>query len=261
MQYVDRKHRTTAYSRDMAVGYDQKRARQATWHRENAIVRRWSQTVPAGSRVLDIPCGTGRLFPIFFDRGIRVVGADLSDEMMQEIPTSVRNSPLLESLERRDASDLPYADQHFDYVVSLRLFHLCDLPKRVQVKMLGEFMRVAKAGVVLHLPLSGRSFASRVADTLWRASPRREGPVHFMRLALARMRGTTKRRPTIAQNGAGTPRAARWAGAVWSQPELTDAFREGGFKLVGAYGAISPWSAKKICVAVRVGDVAAGGAR
>lgn len=252
MQDLDRQYWSAAYGRDKATGYEQKRRRQATWHRENAIVKRWSQTVSAGSRVLDLPCGTGRLFPILFQRGISVVGADLSSDMMAEIPSSVRHSPLLEGLVRCDAVDLPYPHRHFDYVVSLRLFHLGTVPKDVQVRMLTEFMRVAAKGVVLHVPLSGRSLVSRLADYLWRAVPWREGPVPRLRAYLARLR-QARTRTTDKGGIMGVSRSpARSRGGAWTWPELCNAFHDGGFRIAEAYGAISPLSAKKICVAVRV---------
>ncbi|HEU5208565.1 MAG TPA: class I SAM-dependent methyltransferase [Longimicrobiales bacterium] len=241
-----------AYTHKQAAGYDEKRRRQLAWHRENDLVRNWSETVPRGSRVLDIPCGTGRLFPIFFARGLQVVGADLSENMLAQVPDEYRSSRLLEGLDTGDATDLDYEDRSFDYVVSLRLFHLVRIPKEAQQTMLHEFTRVARRGVVLHVPLLGRSTASRLVDAGWRLfSVRREGPVHFTRVAWkrsrARARGRARQRRTA--NGGFRP---VWKGGVWTLSEIERAFNERGFELAEAHGAISPFSSKKILVANRV---------
>lgn len=238
-----------AYIGQRVAVYDQKRHRQTEWQRENAIVRQWCSTVPTGSRVLDIPCGTGRLFPFFFARGLRVVGADLSEEMMAMIPDALRTSPLLEGLERCDAADLPYPDGHFDYVVCLRLFHLGGLPKEVQDRILVELMRVAAKGMVLHVCLEG-SLVSRAMDWTWRVW--REGPAAALRVAAKKLRrralaGRASRLDVPPAAGA----KRRPTSVVWNREELGRAFAAGGFQVVQEYGAISPFSSKKILVTTR----------
>jgi SAM-dependent methyltransferase len=44
--------------------------------RASAWVRRWSHLVPAGARVLDVACGSGRHVRWFAERGCRVTGVD-----------------------------------------------------------------------------------------------------------------------------------------------------------------------------------------
>lgn len=238
-----------AYSREQAVRYEARRRRQLTWYRENEIIRRWSETVSPGGRVLDIPCGTGRLFPIFFARGLKVTGADLSDEMLAQVPDEYRNVSLLEGLEPGDATDLKYANGSFDYVVSLRLFHLMRVPRDVQRRMLEEFTRVARRGVVLHVPLRGRSRFTRAVDMAWRLfSVRREGPIHLARNR-SRERARVRARP---RNGAGGGKREVWRDGVWTLPELQQAFSEQGFRVSEVHGAISPFSSKKILIANRI---------
>jgi len=55
------------YRGQAAVAYDEKRTgnrrNQRRWNAELACVDEIMNSIPEGSRVLDIPCGTGRFFP------------------------------------------------------------------------------------------------------------------------------------------------------------------------------------------------------
>ena len=98
--------------------------------REKRCIGRLLDTVPAGARVLDLPCGTGRLTDFMVSRGWHVHATDSSEHMVAEARRRWQ--------ERRvaDAGDLPdvgfsvedvmettFPDGHFDAVVCNRLFH------------------------------------------------------------------------------------------------------------------------------------------
>jgi demethylmenaquinone methyltransferase/2-methoxy-6-polyprenyl-1,4-benzoquinol methylase len=65
--------------------------------------------IPAGSRVLDLACGTGDLCRILSDRGHSVVGLDFSEGMLRAAHTT---TPLV----RADALQLPFAPGSFDAI-------------------------------------------------------------------------------------------------------------------------------------------------
>jgi SAM-dependent methyltransferase len=74
-------------------------------------VRRWTSLVPAGSRVLDVACGSGRHVRWFAEHGCRVTGVDRDAE-------SLRTLTMAETL----AADLengpwPLPGRRFDAVV------------------------------------------------------------------------------------------------------------------------------------------------
>jgi len=71
---------------------------------------------PGPLRVLDLPCGSGRLMGPLMDRRCRVVGADLSPEMVQEAESRLRGSPGLLGFVRCDVHRLPFRDGAFDMV-------------------------------------------------------------------------------------------------------------------------------------------------
>ena len=50
--------------------------------REVRCIRRALSEIESGSRVLDLPCGTGRLLPMLHESGYRVTEADSSPHMV-----------------------------------------------------------------------------------------------------------------------------------------------------------------------------------
>ena len=50
--------------------------------REKACILKCLESIPGGSRVLDLPCGTGRMTRILVSRGYDVTGADVSEAML-----------------------------------------------------------------------------------------------------------------------------------------------------------------------------------
>jgi SAM-dependent methyltransferase len=84
----------------------------------------------AGARVLEIGVGTGRIAHPVAATGCRVVGFDISAEMLREVGGGERPlSPTL-SLLQADLHDLPFVSDAFDAVLAVHVLHLArDLPK------------------------------------------------------------------------------------------------------------------------------------
>jgi SAM-dependent methyltransferase len=121
----------------------------ARWkHRrdETLVTELLARSGPHAS-VLDLPCGTGRLFPALQRAVPLVLGADLAREMLlagRAARPEVR-LPLLQA----DATRLPFADRSVDALVSLRfLFHF---ERAERVAMLTEFARVARRAVIVQV--------------------------------------------------------------------------------------------------------------
>ncbi len=84
-------------------------------------------------RVLDLPCGTGRLYPSLNDLGKHYVGADVSIPMLthSEVPSVAG-----------DAFRMPFMTSAFDTVVCCRLLH--HLEEREELpRVIDELMRVS----------------------------------------------------------------------------------------------------------------------
>jgi len=81
------------------------------------------------SRILDLPCGTGRLLPLILDLGHRYSGADVSEHMVNaarqklaELRGSTESEPHAD-FRVEDIMQLSYPDDAFDAVIVNRLFH------------------------------------------------------------------------------------------------------------------------------------------
>ena len=105
--------------------------------------------VNAGARILDVPCGTGRLVRALVDEGYVVTGADVSEAMLAKAASQFDDMPTTSrpSLVVGDAEALPFADASFDLVVSLRLFG--HLPPAARARALLDFRRVSRGHVIV----------------------------------------------------------------------------------------------------------------
>ena len=104
--------------------------------------------IPAGTSVLDIPCGGGLAF-----RGLRpgqavqYVAADISPYMLQQARREARRRGVLDSIEfvEADITALQFSDASFDLCVTYNGLHCLAAPRLA----LGELTRVLKPGGTL----------------------------------------------------------------------------------------------------------------
>ncbi len=89
-------------------------------------------------RLLDIPCGTGIYSARFHELGYDVVASDASFEMLQLTVSRGYDFEILQS----DIFHLPFGDDSFDVVVTLRLFQHFPLPH--VSRAMQELQRVVK---------------------------------------------------------------------------------------------------------------------
>jgi SAM-dependent methyltransferase len=112
--------------------------------------RFWQPVIPTfkehwnitqASSILDVGCAKGFMLHDFSEMipGIKVAGIDISKYAIEHSLESVRNS-----LEVADAKNLPYADNSFDFVISINTIH--NLERDECKKALQEIERVAKKG-------------------------------------------------------------------------------------------------------------------
>jgi len=103
---------------------------------------------PAGSAVLDIPCGGGvALRGLRPGQGVRYVAADIAPAMLDRTVDAAAERGLADQVEPRvaDVGALPFADGEFDLVVSFTGLH-CFPDPRLAVLEMG---RVTHPGGVL----------------------------------------------------------------------------------------------------------------
>lgn len=117
-------------TRHAASGYPSHYGRSLRDRLEHRCIRQFVESLTPGSRILDLPCGTGRLTPLLQSRGLRVVGADCSEWMVQAArETWTRGEAFVDSpagaptFEVRQAMRTGYPEGAFDAVICNRLFH------------------------------------------------------------------------------------------------------------------------------------------
>ena len=93
-----------------------------------------------GSLVLDVATGTGQQALAFAECGLQVVGMDLTEAMLRVARKHNREG--LVKFEAGDATQLGYADDHFD--ITCVSFALHDMPPAIRAKVLREMVRVTK---------------------------------------------------------------------------------------------------------------------
>jgi SAM-dependent methyltransferase len=153
---VKRRYRDAA----VATSYDAARflsARGQKRHRLTlaAIQRAFDKAASLGTPIrscLDLPCGTGRLFPWLVQQRLRFVGADISLEMMQtagrkeNVTSGGRISP---ALVQCDGESLPLKSRSLDGVLCIRfMFHV---PRAVRIRMLREMARVSRRWLIVDI--------------------------------------------------------------------------------------------------------------
>ena len=109
-----------------------------------AFVERLLATCPAGGRVLDAPCGTGKYFAQVAASGQRVVGVDQSAGMLNQ----ARAKGIAESLVEVGLQELPF-DGEFDGAMTID--GLENVPPEDWPLVLANLRRAVKPGAHLYL--------------------------------------------------------------------------------------------------------------
>lgn len=102
--------------------------------------------VKDGEKVLDLATGTGRVAVGLAEKGVSLIAADLTFKMLERAKEKVTEKRLEKqvSFNMANALHLPYKDNTFDKIVSIRFFHI--LPYEMQKAILKEIRRVLKPG-------------------------------------------------------------------------------------------------------------------
>jgi SAM-dependent methyltransferase len=169
----------------IAEGYDSFRYETRLGRRRNrrdlaAIGRALTEAARQGAPIatgLDLPCGTGRLFPLFAERRIAAIGGDISLEMMR-----VARRKLAFPLLQCNAERLPFRDGSVDGVFSIRF--ILHLDRGARLRILREMARVSRRWLLLDLR-HRYNLRSLVWPLARRLGLRRDVPFRFSRSGLA----------------------------------------------------------------------------
>jgi ubiquinone/menaquinone biosynthesis C-methylase UbiE len=115
------------------------------------------------ARVLDVGTGTGRISIPLLERGLDLIGCDLSAKMLRRLQEKSPSARIAQA----DASQLPFPTGSFDAVMTAHILHLIPMWREA----LREFRRVLRPqGVYLNLKtweVTGVSIRAQMRET-WR---------------------------------------------------------------------------------------------
>lgn len=93
---INKKRNPDYYLGKTAIKYEDKRKHQNSWKEEYKIVEKTiSKYLP--EKIIDIPVGTGRFFPIYEKYNVDVLGIDISPDMLKEAKKKNNNFALKQS--------------------------------------------------------------------------------------------------------------------------------------------------------------------
>lgn len=116
---------STKYVGQTAEQYDRVRAGKK-WDAEHDAIKQLLVHLARDVSVLDIPVGTGRLFPYFDARGFDICGVDVSSDMLAKARERADSIDRHVQLEQCDIRSVPHPDNSFDLVVCLRFLNMVD---------------------------------------------------------------------------------------------------------------------------------------
>jgi SAM-dependent methyltransferase len=161
------------YRSELAEEYDNLRKGRAVFNWEEEIVGELLKGYAPGSRILDVPVGTGRFIPTYTGLGLEVVGLDASADMLQQAAKTFDASARSVTLVEGSATDLPFPDDDFDALVSFR-FLPGKLTLRQTRRALREFARVTRGTCFLLLKIGDRAHPPSWRDAYSRLGTRPE---------------------------------------------------------------------------------------
>ncbi len=148
---------------DVANTYNNKRfssisGRLSDWLDKRAI-KKSIASLPKTMRILDMPCGTGRISHCLLSLGYnKVTCADISDDMIQVASSMLKNFQDV-TFHRVDAENTPFGNASFDAIVSIRF--MGHIPKDIRIKILKEMGRICKGNIIIEYPVTN-PFARRI---------------------------------------------------------------------------------------------------
>lgn len=122
---------------------------------EQRSVRRLLKSIRTDiSMIADVPCGSGKLMPVFSGLSLPAVAGDVSGPMLRIATRLAHQLAPSTKFVRLDITQLPFADGTFDAVICLRFLHR--VPPAIKRAALLELRRIARRYVVVSYGIETR---------------------------------------------------------------------------------------------------------
>jgi SAM-dependent methyltransferase len=188
--------------------------------------------LPAGSTVLDLPCGWGRLRPYLEAQGLGVLGGDLSALNLQR-----HRREFGEGVARLDLRALPFRDACVDGVLCAYTSWGYFATREENLQQLREYARVLRPGGTLLLDLCGRHLLAAGVKAVGSGWRRLDGYRERVRWSPDGKRILTEREC----------QGERFRHDIWipTDEEVREALGDADFRLEEAFGGLQgePWLA------------------
>ena len=127
-----------------AYDYDLGREDSDKWKAEYKAVQEGLSGITG--TILDVPCGTGRFFPIYLERGFKILGMDISEDMLHQAKA---RDPQAQLQEGDIAKGIPLPDKSVDVTVCSQFLKFCTEPELAPI--IREIARVTKSRILASL--------------------------------------------------------------------------------------------------------------
>jgi SAM-dependent methyltransferase len=205
--------------------------------------------LPAGARVLDVPCGTGRHAVALAERGFEVAGLDLSESVLA---LAREAGPSLD-VRRGDMRELPWADGSFEAVLNLWTAFGYFESQEEDERALAEFARVLVPGGLLILDTINqtayvRGFRPQAFEEL-------DGVLYLQEHDYDLVTGRSRARWTFVRDGRRSELS--FDHRVYTTPEYVTMLQRAGFRPESFYGGFDGaelgWDTWRLIIVARRG--------
>ncbi len=128
--------------------YERELHKRMSDRREKRLLERILKTVGRQETLLDVPCGAGRLSPVIARFADQVYEVDYSHEILKLCRENVPRANYTPFFANATALSLPFGDDVFDLVVSIRLSHNCPQTEE-RLAHVRELCRVSRRFVLV----------------------------------------------------------------------------------------------------------------
>jgi ubiquinone/menaquinone biosynthesis C-methylase UbiE len=139
----------------IAAKYPSEYSNRRRDRRERDCILACLSAIPSGARLLDLPCGTGRMTRLLVEGGYRVTSADISEAMLSQARENYHDYQEQTSakvpqvrFELRDVLATGFADDEFDGACCIRLFHHF-AEAETRRRALRELRRICRGPIVV----------------------------------------------------------------------------------------------------------------
>ncbi len=136
---------------ETADSYDDKRFSTLSGKISDSLdkiaIKKGLSLINMNGRILDLPCGTGRIMHYLYHSGYKnLTGADISEQMISVAKKRMQESSNI-SFVKTEAEHTEFSDNTFSAITSIRF--MGHIPRETRVEILREFNRICEGPIII----------------------------------------------------------------------------------------------------------------